>query len=166
MKGWRYSAHMGKLRNALGNERLVGGILAVGLMTGIGAGVVAIATSANAEQPAVVQTEAPALTFDLTGTDENGLAAEQEAEAAAAEQARIAAEAEAARIAAEQAAAAEAARIAAEQAAAEAEPEIPSDPAPEAPTSYCPPGYIDDPNRGCHSPICAVLEDGTQVPCE
>lgn len=159
---------MGKIRDAFKDGRIVGGVVALGIAAAVGTGVGVVATSANADQPAVVQTSDPAMTIDLTETTVNGLATEQEAAAAAAEAERLAAEAaaaEAARVAAEQAAQAEAERLAAEQAAAE-EP-VYSEPAPEEPpASYCPDGYIDDPNLGCHSPICAVLEDGTQVPCQ
>lgn len=109
---------MGTLRDAFKDGRIAGGVVAVGIIAAVGAGTFALATSAASEQPAaMVETAAPALSFDLAGTTDNGLAVEQEADAAAAEQARLAAEAEAARVAAEQAAAAEAARIAAEQAA-------------------------------------------------
>jgi len=129
--GRRYIAHMGILGNAFKDGRIVGGILAVGIMATVGVGAVAVA-SADQQPAAVVQTADPALTIDLTATDANGLAAEQEAEGAAAvaaEQARLAAEAEAARVSAEQAAAEEAARIAAEQAAAEEAPaeDVPAD---------------------------------------
>jgi hypothetical protein len=146
----------------------------VAVLTGVvGVGVVAGVNSANAE-PEVAETPAAVITTDLTDIPyTNGLAGEQETDAAAAvkaEQDRLAAEAaaaEAARIAAEQAAAEQAA---AEQATTEESNDEPTysepDPAPEAPVDYCPDGYIDDPNLGCHSPICAVLEDGTQVPCQ
>jgi hypothetical protein len=30
--------------------------------------------------------------------------------------------------------------------------------------SACPPGYVDDPNLGCHSPICEY-QDGVAIPC-
>lgn len=147
------------------NDRIVGGVTAVALMGAIGLGGFALVAGANATPPAVDST--PVL--DLGSLpDTNGLAAEQEAEAAAAEAARIAAEAaaaEAARVAAEQAAAAEAQRIADEQAAAEAEAfeaEEPSDPAPEPePEEFTGPA----PGTQVHT-ICQVLEDGTQVPCQ
>ncbi len=113
---------MSKLGDALKDGRIVGWVVIVGMMATVGVGVGVVATTANAGQPAaVVQTDDPALTIDLTGTTANGLADEQETDAAAvvaAEAARVAAEAEAARVAAEQAAA-EAERIAAEQAAEE-----------------------------------------------
>lgn len=131
---------MGKIMDVLKNERIVGGVMAVGLVAVLGVGVVNVAT---AQEPAtVVQTADPASTIDLTQTTDNGLAAEQEAEAAAAvaaEQARLAAEAEAARIAAEQAAAAEAERVAAEQAADEAGADEPSTGGDSGPT-LCPDG--------------------------
>lgn len=96
------------------------------------AGTVAVANVGQGKQAEVVET-VPAV--DLAYLTEieyvNGLAAEQEAEAAAAEQARVTAEAaaaEATRVAAEQAAAAEAERVAAEQQAAVEEEPTPEDP--------------------------------------
>ncbi|MFF2369946.1 hypothetical protein [Agromyces sp. NPDC058110] len=86
---------------------------------------VAPAVIGGQEPPAAAQPTPTAVTVDLTAIPyTNGLATEQEAEAAVAERARIEAEAaEAARLAAEaaaaQAAADEAARLAAEQLAAE-----------------------------------------------
>jgi cytoskeletal protein RodZ len=163
---------MSKLGDAFKDGRIVAGAVVLGLTGVLGVGVVTVA-NANPEPAAVVETADPAMTIDLTETTDNGLATEQEAEAAAAEAARIEAErvaaeaaaaAEAARVAAEQ----EAARIAAEQAAAYEESyEEPtySEPDPAPPADYCPDGYIDDPTKGCHSPICAVLADGTEVPC-
>lgn len=80
----------------------------------VGAIVLGAFTFATAAQSAPAPAETPVVAEEVyVGTGENGLAAEQEAEAAAAEAARIEAE----RVAAE-AAAAEAARIAAEQEAA------------------------------------------------
>lgn len=156
------------------NDRIVGAIMALVIAGGATAGAVAFVSGAAPEPAAVVETVAAT---DLDALpDTNGLAAEQEVAAAAAEAERIAAEAaaaEAARVAAEQAAAAEAQRIADEQAAAEAEAyeaetfeQSEPVPAPEPAAPACPEGYVDDPNRGCHSPICEVKADGTQVPCQ
>lgn len=149
------------------NDRIVGGVTAAALMGVVALGVVGVATAAP-EPAAVVETTS----LDLDAyPDTNGLAAEQEADAAAVEAARVEAE----RVAAEQAAAAaaaEAARVAAEQAAAsapEAQADEPSDeggndtPAAPAPAPAPNPGY--DPASQPHA-ICEVLEDGTQVPCQ
>ncbi|WP_448808360.1 hypothetical protein [Agromyces bauzanensis] len=144
---------MGKLADALRDGRIAGAVVGVGVAALIGVGVTAAITTANAGPTVVVETSAPALTIDLTTTDANGLAAEQEAEAAAAVAARIAAEAEAARVAAEQAAAAEAERIAAEQATAEADTE----PAPEEPAAgpvKCPPGSLANSGDGGNDTSC------------
>lgn len=141
------------------SELIVGwaiiGAIAVG---GASVGGVAL-VNANADQApaAVVETAEPVDVASLPYT--NGLAGEQETNAAAvvaAEQARLAAEAEAARIAAEQAAQAEAERVAAEQAASQEtyEPEESSDePASEPepvdngiPAGAWPLPWIADPN--------------------
>lgn len=113
-----------------------------GLALVLGGSTFAVASGYNpfpAEPAAVVETA----DFVATST-ENGLAAEQEADAAAAV-AAAAAQAEADRVAAEAAAAAEANRIAAEQAAAvEAENAAPDSSGPDAPSApsvtYCPAG--------------------------
>lgn len=106
--------------------------LAVGLMAAVTVGGVWVA-NATGDLGAAEQSADPALATEAppyVGTDENGLAAEQEAAAAAGvEAARLAAEAEAeaARVAAEQAAAAEAQRLAAEAAQAESFVEAPAE---------------------------------------
>lgn len=128
---------MSKLGDKFKDGRIVGAVFAVGALAAVGAGLGVAATSANAEKaPAAVVETIDAVNFaSLPYT--NGLAGEQETDAAAAvaaEQARIAAEAaaaaEAARVAAEQAAAAEAERVAAEEQAAadEAPAEDPEEP--------------------------------------
>ncbi|WP_350347272.1 hypothetical protein ABIQ69_11585 [Agromyces sp. G08B096] len=138
------------------------GAVALGAAGAIAFGAFTVFGGANAAEPTPEPTVA-AITVDLASVPyTNGLAAEQETEAAAAvkaEQDRLAAKAaaaEAARIAAEQAAAAEAERIAAEQAVAEEEPVV-EEPEPE----YTGPV----PGTQVHT-ICQVLEDGTQVPCQ
>lgn len=95
-------------------KTVTSGVIAVAAVALVVAGVYALGASAPQAEPTPTVTAEPAAVF--VGITENGLAAEQEAEAAAAEAVRIeaervAAEAEAARIEAE--------RVAAEQAAAE-----------------------------------------------
>lgn len=110
---------MGKLGDKFKDGKIVGlTLIGVVVLAGGGLGIAAL-TSANAEPAAVVKTVEPVDFASLPYT--NGLAGEQETDAAAAvaaEQERLAAEAaaaEAARVAAEQAAAVEAERVAAEQ---------------------------------------------------
>lgn len=108
----------------------VAGISAIAaLALVIGGSTIAVANGYNPfpqEQPAAaVETAAPAL---FVGTNENGLAAEEEATAAAAEAARVAAEAQAAADAAAAAAQAAAdAQAVADAAARQASPESSSD---------------------------------------
>jgi len=98
-----------------GNEKVIGGVVAVAITGALGLGVGAVALAANAEQaPAATVETVEAVDYGALPYT-NGLAGEQETDAAAAEAARIAEEQ---RVAAEQAAAAEAARQAAEQQAA------------------------------------------------
>ena len=137
------------------NKTQIAGLASAAVLVGaVSFGAVSLVNGANASaEPTPTPT---AVAFDYGSIPySNGLAAEQEAEAAAAEAARIAAEAaaaEAARVAAEQAAAAEAERIAAEQqAAAEAESfdEPADDPAPAddgIPAGAWPLAWVDDPN--------------------
>ncbi|GLU88964.1 hypothetical protein [Agromyces sp. NBRC 114283] len=149
-----------------------GKVLTGAVAVGVTAGIVALAAggvsalSGSPTEPAVVRT----VGFGTAGSFDRGAAIET---AVADKAAR---EAEAARVAAEQAAvAAETARVAAEQQAAieQAATEEPaydgggSEGSGEEPAvdSSCPAGYIDDPALGCHSPICQVLDDGTEVPC-
>lgn len=122
---------MSKLGDKFKDGRIVGiALLGAVVLAGGGLGIATLA-SANAAPAAVVQTVEPVDFAALPYT--NGLAGEQEVDAAAAvaaEQARVAAEAaaaETARVAAEQAAAVEAERVAAEQAAPE---QSSDDPAP------------------------------------
>jgi nucleoid-associated protein YgaU len=147
------------------SDRLVGGFIALAVLGGATAATVGIA-SAVPEPASVTETSTP---LTVPSDAPNGLAAEQEAEAAAVEAARVAAgqaaAAEAARLAAEAAAAAqaEADRIAAEQAALEAESFEESEPEvvdPEPVPEFSGP----TPGTAVHT-ICQVLEDGTQVPC-
>lgn len=86
--------------------------ISLGAVAAVIAGVYAFGATAPAADPAPTPTVEVAA---YVGTTENGLAFEQEADAAAAEAARIEAE----RVAAEAAAAAEAARVEAERVAAE-----------------------------------------------
>ena len=151
------------------NDRILGGITALGLAATLGVGGVIFASGVSAAPAGVTETVAP---LDVPSDAPNGIAAEQEAEAAAAvEAARVAAEqaaaAEAARIAAEQAAAAEAQRIAAEQAASDdAETYEADEPSGPAPAPAPEPEYTGPlPGTQTHS-ICQVLEDGTQIPCQ
>lgn len=149
----------------------VGALTATGLL--VAGGVAFFAPAAAEPEPdAVVSTyttETVATVDYLDAARADKAAREAEAariaaeKKAAAEKAAAEAEAEAQRIAEEQAAA--------EQAAAEAEEwvEEPAldEPAVEEPASGgCPEGYVDDPNLGCHSPICEVKPDGTEVPCQ
>lgn len=145
------------------SERITGGIVAAVCILGLTAGGVFLAS-------ATPTTDAP-VSKVVSAPEVNGLAAEQEAAAAQVEAERIAAEAaaaEAARVAAEQAAAAqaEADRIVAEQAVdTEAETfESSDEPAPKPepePEEFTGPL----PGTQVHT-ICAVLDDGTQVPCQ
>lgn len=120
------------IRTAFKDGRIVGGVLLVGVAAAVGFGTYTVVTTAIPEQPAATVETVAAV--DLTAIPYiNGLADEQETEAAAAEAARVAAEAaaaEAARVAAEQSAAAEAERVAAEQAAAVEDEPTPEEPAP------------------------------------
>lgn len=139
-------------------------------------------TVANAAEPA------PAPAVEWVAPEVNGLAAEQEAEAAAAEAARIEAErVEAERVAAE-AAAAEAARIeaarieadrvAAEKAEAERQATLPAKPAPVAPKATSPSApakpapvvpdgarYDEKTDSMAHT-ICEVTAEGVAIPCQ
>ena len=128
-------------------ETVVGWTVVAGLAAALGFGLAPIVTNANAEPAAVVETDQAT---DLTKIGyTNGLAGEQESEAAALEAARIAAEAEAARVAAEQAAAAEAARIAAERAEQQAAESY------DAPSGEEPPAY--DPWAG-KTPVPFIVD--------
>ena len=153
-------------RGGIISGSIVGAVI-VGVL-GFGAVQVVQAADNRTGEPQVVQvadygTEAydPATVLDVRATEaeEDRIEAERVAAEAAA--------AEAARVAAEQAAAAEAARIAAEQETVTYdEPVTTNNPAPApAPEPGCPAGYVNDPTRGCHSPVCEVLADGTEVPC-
>ena len=151
---------MGKLGDAFKDGRLVGGLVIAGVVGAFGVvGGTVVAIDSAAAPAAVVETVAP--TLDPTAYTTNGLASEQETDAAAAEAARIEAErvaaeaaaaAEAARVAAEHAAAAEAERIAAEEAAAYEEPvyDEPAAPAPVessgVPAGAWPLTWVADPN--------------------
>lgn len=144
-------------------EKVVTGIVSVGVLAGavaLGVGMVT-AMNANTAEPAVVRT----VGFGTAGSFDRGAAIEtavadksaREAEAArvAAEQAAVAAEA--ARVAAEQQAALEAEQLASEQYSATDEPATEPEPAEE----YTGPA----PGTQVHT-ICQVLEDGTQIPCQ
>lgn len=143
-------------------DAAIGAVTATGLMALIVGGVIAGVAPATAGDEPVAS--APAL---VVATDApNGLASEQEAEAAAAEAARIAAEV----------AAADAARLAAEAEASAGEPvegesvdEVDEgDESPEpAPAPSAPPAPTTewDPNTTPHT-VCEVLADGTPVPCQ
>lgn len=150
--------------------RTFAGILAATLV--LGAGGIAVA---NAAEP----TEPTAPTVEWVAPKVNGLAAEQEAEAAAAEAARIEAErVEAERVAAE---AAEVARLEAERVAAEAAerarleveeaakpkpaPVTPrSGPAPVAPVDGGGSKYNENTDSMDHT-ICEVTPEGVAIPC-
>ncbi|MFD4111627.1 hypothetical protein ACFWWU_36550 [Streptomyces sp. NPDC058650] len=163
---------MSKLGDKLNDGKIVGWtLIGAAVLAGGGLGVAALA-SANAAPAAIVQTVEPIDFAALPYT--NGLAGEQETEAAtavAAEQARAAAEAtaaaEAARVAAEQAAAVEAERIAVEQAAADE----PDDPGPVAGGGGLPAGAVPPNVPGSDQPdstACAsssLTWDGTQSVC-
>lgn len=134
-------------------DRLVGGITAAAIMgTVIVGGAWLVSSTPSTESAASESVEVIDLATIPDGV--NGLAAEQEAEAAALVEAqRVAAEhaaaEEAARVAAEQAAAAEAERLAAEQAAAESyeEPVVEEPPATDpVPEGAWPLPWIESPD--------------------